>query len=157
MPTDPLLVLESVSKLASETAKMANVLIRIEPMTGLPAVSIDPEQIKQVLLNLVINAVQAMPTGGEVVLRAVTDEFNVRLEVEDRGVGIAAENLERIFNPFFTTRQEGTGLGLSIAERIVSQHGGRIEPRRNQESGMTFSVILPATEAVIADAVEVRR
>jgi two-component system, NtrC family, sensor histidine kinase HydH len=156
MPTEPMLLLESVSQLAAETAKMAKVQIRVEPVPELPAISMDQEQIKQVLLNLVINAIQAMPTGGEVVLRAVADNHEVRLEVRDQGIGIAEEHLERIFNPFFTTRQEGTGLGLSIAERIVTQHGGRIEPRRNQASGMTFSVILPATESVHARGVETR-
>ncbi len=144
-PTDPILLLDSVSKLAAETAKMSGVQIRVEPAHGVPTAAMDQEQIKQVLLNLVINSVQAMPKGGEVVLRARTDGQNIRLEVQDHGVGIAEENLEKIFNPFFTTRQEGTGLGLSIAERIVAQHGGRIEPHRNQVSGMTFSVILPAT------------
>lgn len=157
IPTDPIILLESVSNLAAETAKMSGVQIRVEPVPELPAISMDQEQIKQVLLNLVINAIQAMPKGGEVVLRAVAVRHNVCLEVQDQGMGIAEENLERIFNPFFTTRQEGTGLGLSIAERIVTQHGGRIEPRRNPTSGMTFSVILPTAESVHADAVEIRR
>ena len=101
-------------------------------------------------------AIQAMPNGGEVVLRAVVDDHKVRLEVQDQGIGIAEENLERIFNPFFTTRQAGTGLGLSIAERIVTQHGGQIELRRNPASGMIFSVILPATESAHPRAVETR-
>ncbi len=156
MPTDATMLLESVAQLAAETAKMAQVKIRVEPNRELAPVAMDPEQIKQVLLNLVINAIQAMPGGGEIVIRARRDRQSVRLEVIDQGRGIAEEDLERIFNPFFTTREEGTGLGLSIAERIVSQHGGRIEPRHNPTGGMTFSVALPATEAVEATAVEAR-
>jgi two-component system, NtrC family, sensor histidine kinase HydH len=157
MPTDPMLLFESVSKLVAETAKMANVQVRVESASELPAISIDQEQIKQVLLNLIINAIQAMPTAGEVVLCAVAERDDVRLEVQDQGIGIAEENLERIFNPFFTTRQEGTGLGLSIAERIVSQHSGRIEARRNKTGGMTFGVVLPIAEPIPADAVETQK
>lgn len=157
MPTDPMVLLESVSKLVAETAKMGKVQVRVESASGLPAISIDQEQIKQVLLNLAINAVQAMPTGGEVVLCAVADRDNLLLEVRDQGIGIAEENLERIFNPFFTTRDEGTGLGLSIAERIVSQHGGRIALRRNRTNGMTFSVVLPIAEPIRADAAEAHK
>ncbi|MBZ5569366.1 MAG: sensor histidine kinase [Acidobacteriia bacterium] len=157
IPTDPMLLLESVSKLVAETAKMGKVQVRVESASDIPATSIDQEQIKQVLLNLAINAIQAMPAGGEVMLCAVADGVNLRLEVQDQGIGIADENLERIFNPFFTTRDEGTGLGLSIAERIVSQHGGRIEPRRNRTNGMTFSVVLPITEPLRADAAEAHK
>ena len=144
---DPALLLHSVAKLVGETAKMAGVTIKVEETTSVPAVCVDPEQVKQVLLNLLINAVQAMPSGGNVVLCALAENGNVRLEVQDEGVGIDQENAERIFNPFFTTRDEGTGLGLSIAERIVSQHGGRIECRRNSDRGMTFSVTFPLDSA----------
>ncbi len=146
VPTHPVELLESVATLAAETAKMGGARIRVDADTQLPVVSVDPEQIKQVLLNLVINAVQAMPQGGEIVLRAFTDKGDILLEVQDEGGGIDSENLDRIFNPFFTTRENGTGLGLSIAERIVSQHGGRIEPHRNPDRGMTFSVKLPASQ-----------
>lgn len=149
------LLLESVAKLASETARMAQVEICVEADAALPPVSVDPEQIRQVLLNLAINATQAMPAGGKVKLRAVREGHLVRIEVEDEGVGIPAEDLERIFDPFFTTRSEGTGLGLSIAYQIVSQHGGHIAARKNPERGMTFFVTLPAavsfTEAALRE------
>ncbi|HEV2275474.1 MAG TPA: ATP-binding protein [Acidobacteriaceae bacterium] len=137
------LLLESVVKVAWETAKIANVDIRVERAESLPLVSVDPEQIKQVLLNLVINAVQATPDGGRITLRANQEGDWIWAEVEDEGVGIPAEDLERIFDPFFTTRSNGTGLGLSIAYQIVSQHGGHIATRRNPQRGMTFSVTLP--------------
>jgi two-component system sensor histidine kinase HydH len=157
--TEPVLLLQSVAKLTLETAKMAGVQIRVIEGAELPSISVDPEQIKQVLLNLVINAIQAMPNGGEIVLRATADHKHANLEVQDEGMGIAEENLERMFNPFFTTRQEGTGLGLSIAERIVTQHGGSIAVRRNPVRGMTFTVSLPLENVVAADAIaaEVRR
>ena len=141
--TAPLSILESVSKLAAETAKMSGTQVRIEAGDPVPAVLVDLEQMKQVLLNLVINATQAMPAGGQVILRAVRKPNSVVLEVEDEGIGIPPEDLERVFNPFVTTRPDGTGLGLSIAYQIVSQHGGHIAARRNPERGMTFAVTLP--------------
>ncbi len=143
LTSDPQLLLHSVATLAAETARMSRVTIRVEDSGQAPAIDIDAEQIKQVLLNLVINAVQAMPQGGEILLRATADGDQLRLEVQDQGTGIASADLERIFNPFFTTREQGTGLGLSIADRIVSQHGGSIVPRSNDRGGMTFSVYLP--------------
>lgn len=143
VPTAPSQLLESVSKLAAETAKMLGVRVRVETSAGVPAVSVDPEQMKQVLLNLALNAIQAMPAGGEVLMRAARKPEAVVLEVQDEGMGIPPEDLERVFNPFVTTRADGTGLGLSIAYQIVSQHGGHIAARRNPETGMTFSVTLP--------------
>lgn len=151
---EPVQLLESASKLATETAKMSGVQIRSESSDGMPAVSVDPEQIKQVLLNLVINAIQAMPAGGEVVLRAARKLESIVLEVQDEGVGIPPEDLERVFNPFVTTRPDGTGLGLSIAYQIVNQHGGHIAARRNPDRGMTFTVTLPlASEAHVTETV----
>jgi signal transduction histidine kinase len=132
-----------VGRLAAETAKMSGVQVRIESADGVPAVALDPEQMKQVLLNLVINAIQAMPAGGKVVLRTLSKTDTVMLEVQDEGTGIPAEDLERVFNPFVTARPGGTGLGLSIAYQIVSQHGGHIAALRNPARGMTFRVTLP--------------
>jgi len=146
------LLLESVAKLSSETATMAKVTIKVDCKEELPLVSVDPEQIRQVLLNLVINAVQATPNGGRIILRAKRDGDWVRVEVEDEGVGIPSEDAERIFDPFFTTRSNGTGLGLSIAYQIVNQHRGHIETRRNAERGMTFSVTLPIAKTVAVES-----
>lgn len=146
-PTELAVLLEAVRILAAETAKMANTQVRIESSDNLPTVSLDPEQMKQVLLNLVINAIQAMRGGGEVVLRASRKAHFIAVEVRDEGVGIDDEDMERIFDPFFTRREGGTGLGLSIAYQIVSQHGGHIEARRNPERGMTFTVTFPLVHA----------
>jgi signal transduction histidine kinase len=143
VPTEPGELLEAVGKLAAETAKMSGIQVQVESLGGVSTVSVDPEQMKQVLLNLVINAIQAMPSGGEIVLRAARTLESIILEVQDEGVGIPPEDLERVFNPFVTTRADGTGLGLSIAYQIVSQHGGHIAAQRNPERGMTFRVTLP--------------
>jgi len=141
---EPGMLLESVSLLASETAKMAGAILQIEA-DRVPLVHVDSEQIKQVLLNLVLNAVQAMPCGGRIVLRSRQEKGFVLLDVTDEGVGIPEENLERIFDPFFTTRTGGTGLGLSIAYQIVNGHGGHLSAVNNPASGATFTVFLPIT------------
>lgn len=134
---------KAVQRLSSESAKMASVSIRVKTADDLPFVSLDPEQMKQVLLNLVLNAVQAMPQGGEILLSALKRDDVIVVEVKDQGVGVDPSHLERIFDPFFTTRAKGTGLGLSIAYRIVSQHGGHISAVRNPDRGMTFTITLP--------------
>lgn len=149
---EPALLLESVARLAGETARMAGIGIRILPGSA-PAVFADAEQIKQVLLNLVLNAVQAMPSGGEIVLRSWQENGSVLLQVSDQGVGIAEENLERIFDPFFTTRAGGTGLGLSIAYQIIHAHGGHLSVRNNPEGGATFAIFLPHSQPEVAATV----
>lgn len=116
---------------------------------GLPWVSIDRNQMKQVFLNLFHNALQAMPTGGELQLQtreAVRDgRAWVAASVRDNGQGIPAEHRERVFEPFFTTKsdQGGTGLGLSVTYGIVTDHGGRIEVESQPGQGSTFTVWLP--------------
>ena len=146
---EPRMLLESVSQLAGQTAKMAGVRIRIESSLT-AAISVDAEQIKQVLLNLVLNAVQAMPAGGQVTLSSRLADASVLLEVTDQGVGIPRENLERIFDPFFTTRAGGTGLGLSIAYQIINRHGGHLSVRNNPDRGVTFTVVLPVFQSELA-------
>lgn len=147
---EPQLLLESVAQLAGETAKMARVTICIEP-ASMAAVSVDAEQIKQVLLNLVLNAVQAMPAGGAITLRSRSGNGSVLLEVADQGIGIPEETQERIFDPFFTTRAGGTGLGLSIAYQIINRHGGHISVRNNPVRGVTFTVVLPVSQCDVGN------
>jgi signal transduction histidine kinase len=112
---------------------------------GLPKVWVDAHQIQQVLLNLFLNAIQAMEKGG--VLRICTfleDEGGVGIEVKDTGVGIPQGNLKRIFDPFFTTKSEGTGLGLSISLKILETHGATIDVTSEEGKGSAFTVHLPA-------------
>lgn len=142
-PTDVVALLESVKVLAEQTAETSGTHIQVLASNDLPTLSLDPDQIKQVLLNLVLNAIQAMPGGGEINLAAERRTNAVEIHIQDQGSGIEPEDLERIFDPFFTTRAEGTGLGLPIAYRIVSQHGGHIAAQNNAERGMTFTITLP--------------
>jgi signal transduction histidine kinase len=111
---------------------------------------VDPDQIVQILINLLTNAQAAMPEGGTLTVGTDADERTVRLIVSDTGVGIPKENLRRIFEPFFTTKQvgRGTGLGLSVTYGIVKMHRGDIRVQSNADpaagpTGSTFTVTLP--------------
>ena len=116
---------------------------------SLPLIEVDPLLMTQVLANVLANAAQAMaPTGGIVRIRVgrATElgHEQVRIEVADQGPGIAAENRERIFHPFFTTKHKGHGLGLAISQNILLEHGGRISARnRDDERGAVFELLIP--------------
>jgi two-component system, NtrC family, sensor histidine kinase HydH len=136
-------ILESVVGLAAHSVGRQPIQLRTNIAPGVPAITCDPEQIKQVLLNLTINSVQAMPDGGEIVLSTRVDGARVVIEVKDQGPGINPEDLDKIFDPFFTTKDTGTGLGLSVAHQILSQHGGILNAKNNSGRGATFSLFLP--------------
>ncbi|MHC4698304.1 MAG: sensor histidine kinase [Planctomycetota bacterium] len=116
---------------------------------GLPEVTADPAQCKQVLVNLIVNAVQAMPDGGTLTVTTRADEAAAVLVVQDTGPGMDEEVLEKIFLPFFTTKDvdEGTGLGLAVAHGIVTLHGGSIEVESQPGRGARFVIRVPASEA----------
>jgi len=102
-------------------------------------------QIKQVFLNLVRNAIQAMPNGGQLTLKSRWDKKgkNVIADVTDTGCGIPPEHLSKLFTPYFSTKETGTGLGLTLSYRIVQNHGGTIEVQSKENLGTTFTVKLP--------------
>ncbi|MBI5551400.1 MAG: PAS domain S-box protein [Desulfobacterales bacterium] len=115
-----------------------------------PAMRLDPQMIQQALLNLLINAIQSMPLGGELTLGlghcAEPAESMICITITDTGHGIAAEHQSRIFEPFFSTKgSKGTGLGLAISQRIIENHGGRIEITSQEGAGTTCAVLLPQT------------
>jgi PAS domain S-box-containing protein len=108
-----------------------------------PWITGDPDQLKQVFINIMTNAIHALFQGGRLTVNIESREDNVVIAFEDTGVGIPAERLPDIFNPFMTTKEDGTGLGLSMAQRIVEEHGGRIEVQSVYGEGSTFTVFLP--------------
>jgi signal transduction histidine kinase len=118
----------------------------------LPAVEVDASRMKQVFLNMISNAMQAMPRGGSLAVRTQASEDEVTVSFVDTGSGIAPENLGRIFEPFFTTKSEvsGTGLGLSVSLGIVRQHGGVIEVESEVGKGTTFTVRIPRAGRALA-------
>ena len=117
--------------------------------TGLPWLTLDPDLMQQALINIALNAIQAMPEGGKFVVetRSVKPDGqspgSIEVLCSDTGKGITLENQSRIFNPFYTTRQQGTGLGLSITQRIIEQHGGEISVMSSPEKGTTFTLSFP--------------
>lgn len=143
-------ILDPVLELASHAIDRRPITLRKQIASGVSAIECDPEQLKQVLLNLMINAIQAMPQGGEVVVSALSRNGKAVIEVMDQGYGIEAEHMERIFDPFFTTKESGTGLGLSVAHQIIGQHGGILTAVKNAGRGMTFRVTLPFERRTIS-------
>jgi PAS domain S-box-containing protein len=116
---------------------------------GHPVVDGDPDQLRQVFLNLLINADQAMPEGGRLRVETSSDGSSVIIRFCDEGVGIRSEHLPRIFDPFFTTKQDGTGLGLSIAHQIVVAHRGKLVAHNNPAGrGAVFEITLPVARGV---------
>ena len=103
----------------------------------------DGEMLRRALLNLVLNALDALPSGGEIVLTAVRSAEGLEIEVADSGPGVPQPLLDRLFEPFFTTKPCGTGLGLAIVERIAAAHGGRITVANCPEGGAAFTLHLP--------------
>jgi signal transduction histidine kinase len=104
---------------------------------------VDPEQIKQVLLNILINAIQVQPSGGRIEVGISCETKDVVISVQDFGPGIAAENLEHIFEPFFTTKREGTGLGLAISYQLVNSNGGSVSVESPPGKGACFRIRFP--------------
>jgi signal transduction histidine kinase len=112
---------------------------------SVPLITIDNEQMKQVILNLLMNSIQAMPEGGQFRLEGEVSKDGqwVELSIRDSGVGIPPEDMDKLFDPFFSTKEGGIGLGLSIAHRIIDQHHGKIEVTSNPNEGTIFTVYLP--------------
>jgi signal transduction histidine kinase len=137
-------ILEKIILLLSPRSHTLGVHIRKEiPQTPF-RVSIDPDQIRQAITNLGVNALEAMPNGGVLKISVIADQQNnVFIRFSDTGKGIPKEAQAKVFDPFFTTKEGGTGLGLSIAHRIITQHGGTITLEGGEGKGSTFTIVLP--------------
>jgi signal transduction histidine kinase len=127
---------------------------------GLPTIQADRQQLRQLFLNLLTNAGDAMPQGGTLTLNAkrsvLRDAEAVQIDFSDSGEGISPQNLEKIWEPFFTTKPEGkgTGLGLAICRRIVEEHGGKIDIESSAGSGTTVHIVFPATTKEVAHLIQ---
>jgi signal transduction histidine kinase len=136
-------IAESASRLCSEQARKQGVEIIRQVEASLPAVSVDPEQVKQVLLNILLNGIQAQAAGGEIIIHTFAQMGEVAISIQDSGPGIEPEYLDRIFDPFFTTKREGTGLGLAISYQLVRNNGGRIRVTSSPGQGACFLISFP--------------
>jgi two-component system NtrC family sensor kinase len=137
-------------KLATNQIKLAKVKVRLEAPATLPSIYGDRQQLRQVILNLVLNAIDAMPKGGTLFLSAANSKEREHLEikVEDTGTGIPAHILPKIFDPFFTTKTgtAGTGLGLSVSLGIIRSHGGDIRVNTETGKGTCFTLLMPIAQ-----------
>jgi signal transduction histidine kinase len=149
--------LNDTLKLVKNQLMLSTVELETELPTDLPLVSGERKGLRQAFLNLFINAIQAMPKGGTLIIRAYVPDAQpwVKVDVVDTGLGIASENLPRLFEPFFTTKEvgRGTGLGLAVTYSILQKHGGRIEVHSTLGQGSTFSVSLPVSREAAASGV----
>jgi signal transduction histidine kinase len=158
-PQDPILSQIDMEKLIEEAllvvkpkANQQEVVVGVSLDRGLPQVRGDVKQLSEALVNLMVNALEAMPQGGRLDICATAERYPaaaplsdcVRIDVADTGQGIATEDLRRLFDPFFTTKSSGTGLGLSIVYSTVQAHGGEIKVQSLAGKGTTFSLFIPA-------------
>ncbi|MBI1920800.1 MAG: cache domain-containing protein [Geobacter sp.] len=136
-------LLEQIVDFAANHTDMHHVTIVKEFSDGLPPIMVDGDQMRQVAINLILNAGAAMDAGGRLVVRTGLDGGHVNIAFRDNGAGIPQEDLEKIFEPFFTTKARGTGLGLAITRQIIEQHQGKIEIESTVGEGTTVTVKLP--------------
>lgn len=134
---------ESVLSLVAQAARKGGVEVvrKLDPGVGLR--NLDAELLKQAFLNLILNAIQAMPRGGVLTVESALREKAVEVRISDTGTGIPAENRKKLFTPFFTTKADGTGLGLAITSRIIENHKGSLSVQSSPGTGTTFVVSLP--------------
>jgi signal transduction histidine kinase len=121
-----------------------NVRVTLDIHNGPPNPRLDPDLFRRVLTNLILNAVQAMPNGGELTIAVSGGDESVTVTVQDTGIGIASENLGKIFNPFFTTKAQGQGLGLPVCKRLIDSQGGTIDVASQVGKGSTFTFKIPS-------------
>jgi two-component system sensor histidine kinase HydH len=135
-------------KLIKDRAAEKNISIQTQNNARVDELRIDPDRINQVLLNLYLNAIDSMKSGGELKVEIFSDaqHRDVVIQVSDTGGGISRENLSKIFEPYFTTKSTGTGLGLAIAHNIIEAMGGKITAESDKEVGTTFSITIPLSE-----------
>jgi signal transduction histidine kinase len=144
----PSVIVDMVIQLLEHRLNSYEVSIEVNRKRQLPPISTDPEQLKEVLVNLVVNACEAMKKGGKIIIfedetfeRPIGNLVEIR--VSDNGPGIPGHLIDKVLQPFFTTKEEGTGLGLSIASRIIEEHGGRLHLTSTEGVGTTFIILLP--------------
>jgi two-component system, sporulation sensor kinase E len=152
-PTPPRMAQANLNEVVRETMDLLRpelenrgLHINQKPAAGLPTAKMDAAQIKQALVNIIKNAMQAMTRGGELTVQTGATPENIWVSVTDTGCGIPEDQLSRIFAPFFTTKKKGSGLGLMIVQRIIREHGGRIDLESVPGRGTTFRVWLPLHE-----------
>jgi len=140
---DVLLLLEEVLALAGKQLQQNNVSVTWQFDQDLPPILAAGDQVKQVFLNLVLNAAEAMPSGGELTIQGTLTGTDILINFTDTGTGIAPEDMAQLFEPFFSTKTTGSGIGLAVSQEIVTNHGGTLRARNHPQKGAVFTVTLP--------------
>ncbi len=143
IPGDVVLLVRAVAELLEDTFKERGLVFELEIPGEIPAFAFDPGQMRQVLLNIFKNSLEAMPQGGKMTARVEVREDQLWLTLRDTGHGIAPEHLHSLFTPFFSTKEGGTGLGLTICRELISQHQGEITLESEVDHGTTCLIRLP--------------
>ena len=138
-------MIESVLTLTAQPARAARVAVEKRLDRSIGKRDIDAGLLKQALLNLVLNAIQAMPDGGALIVASARNDGGIEVHISDTGAGISPENRKKLFSPFFTTKQDGTGLGLAITYRIIQNHHGTIDVDSVPGKGTTFTIRIPGS------------
>ena len=142
-PTDINTLLDELLDFFAPQAQLQRVQLRLKKSHTPLVANIDQRLVKQTVLNLMINAVQAMPSGGELILSATGDDRWAKIDVIDTGTGIPPESMANIFKAYYSTKKGGTGLGLAIAHRVAAEHGGMLTVRSEVGKGTDFTLALP--------------
>jgi two-component system sporulation sensor kinase A len=136
-------VIEDVLEFLRRELIQNRITVELDVNTNIPEMLFDRDQLRRVFLNIIRNAMEAMPKGGNLKIWAEAEKHDWVVHIADSGAGIPEETIEKIFNPFFTTKDFGTGLGLAIVQQIIDEHGGKIHCRSKLGEGTTFSIALP--------------
>ena len=137
-------VINQVAGLLKSQLKKKTVSLDIEPGPAAEQFHVDAGKLSQVFLNIILNAIDAVPRGGRIKIQLAQDESGLICTIDDNGPGVAAADRERIFTPFFSNKEDGTGLGLSISRKIVESYGGRLTVSDSEMGGACFTVLLPS-------------
>ncbi|MBI5562499.1 MAG: HAMP domain-containing protein [Deltaproteobacteria bacterium] len=143
-------IIDETVSLVAERARGQRVAVEVAGGRGATAVKADYRHIKTCLLNVFINAIEAMPNGGRLTVEASPGPGSVSVRIADTGCGIAEESIRKIFDPYFTTKDTGIGLGLALTKRIIEEHGGAISVESAMDRGSAFIISLPAADAALA-------
>jgi signal transduction histidine kinase len=135
--------LKSITRDALALVKIPRGIRVVDSTRNQPTVIVDVEKMKRVFMNIITNAIDAMPEGGTLTIRSRKADGNVEITFTDTGAGMTRDTLEKLWNPLFTTKAKGIGLGLPIAKRFVEAHGGSISARSAAGEGSTFTVTIP--------------
>lgn len=145
-------LLRHVCRLLVAEAETREIQLTLDEAPGLPLIQADPVRLTQALVNLIINAIQAVQAKGQIQVSAAVVGEQFALEVKDTGPGIPEDKLNAIFDPYYTTKEEGHGLGLWIVQKIVAAHGGTLLARNRPQGGAAFVILLPKAGPPGADA-----